>query len=79
MEYCGIAKSIAGVLNLSPQPIGFTRTGGHYCIGRRTWYGIKLISAFCRMYASVNWVNIGSYNGLSPIRRQAIIWTSAGL
>ena len=28
---------------------------------------------------SVNWVNIGPDNGLSPIRRQAIIWTSAGL
>ena len=24
-------------------------------------------------YASVNWVSIGSDNGLSPIRRQAII------
>ena len=29
----------------------------------------------CRIYASV----IGSDNGLSPIRRQAIIWTSSGL
>ena len=33
----------------------------------------------CRMYASVNRISIGSDNGLSPIRRQAIIWTSAGL
>ena len=31
------------------------------------------------MYASVNRVSISSDNGLSPIRRQAIIWTSAGL
>ena len=30
-------------------------------------------------YASVNRVNIGPGNGLSPIRRQAIIKTNAGL
>ena len=30
-------------------------------------------------YASVNRINIGSDNGLSPIRRQAIIWTNDGL
>ena len=29
------------------------------------------------MFASMNWVNIGSDNGLSPGRRQAIIWTNA--
>ena len=29
-------------------------------------------------YALVNWVTIGSDNGLSPIRRQAIIYTNAG-
>ena len=28
---------------------------------------------------SVNWVSIGSGNGLSPARRQAITWTNAGL
>ena len=33
----------------------------------------------CRFYASVNWVSIGSDNGLSPGRRQAIAWTNAGL
>ena len=27
--------------------------------------------------ASLNWVIIGSDNGLSPVRRQAIIWTNA--
>ena len=27
----------------------------------------------------MNWIGIGSDNGLSPIRRQAIIWTNAGL
>ena len=26
-----------------------------------------------------NYVNIGSGNGLSPVRRQTIIWTNAGL
>ena len=31
------------------------------------------------MYASVNQVSVGSDNGLSPIRRQAIVWTSAGI
>ena len=31
------------------------------------------------MYAAVNRVSIGSDNGLSPIRRQAIIWTNPGI
>ena len=30
-----------------------------------------------RIYASLNWVIIGSDNGSSPVRRQAIIWTNA--
>ena len=34
------------------------------------------ISPYCRIYASVNWINIGSYNGLSPVRCQAITWTN---
>ena len=33
----------------------------------------QLISPWCRIYASVNLVSIVSHNGLSPIRRQAII------
>ena len=33
----------------------------------------------CRIYASVNWVIIGSDSCLSPGRRQALIWTSAGV
>ena len=32
-----------------------------------------------RIYASLSWVNIGSDSGLSPVRRQAIIWTNAGI
>ena len=31
----------------------------------------------CRIYASVNWVSIGSDNGLSPVQHQAITWTNA--
>ena len=37
---------------------------------------VLLISPWCRIYASVNRVKIGSDNGLSPDRRQAIIWTN---
>ena len=37
------------------------------------------IEAEWRIYASLNWVTIGSDNGLSPGRRQAIIWTNAGI
>ena len=33
----------------------------------------------CRIYTSVYGVSIGSDNGLSPIRRQTIIWTNAGI
>ena len=29
------------------------------------------------LYASANWVSIGSDKGLSPVRRQAITWTNA--
>ena len=31
-----------------------------------------------RTYVSVNLANVGSDNGLSPVRPQAIIWTNAG-
>ena len=31
------------------------------------------------MYVSVNWVSIGSDNGLFPVPRQAIAWTNADL
>ena len=36
---------------------------------------IKLIEAW-GFYASVDWVIIGSGNGLSPVRCQAITWTN---
>ena len=33
-------------------------------------------AAYMRQF---NWVNIGSGDGLSPVRRQAITWTNAAL
>ena len=39
----------------------------------------KLIEAEWRIYASLNWVIIGSDNGLSPVRCQAIIWIIVGI
>ena len=45
-----------------------------------TWILIKhVISPWCRFYASLNLVNIGSDNGLLPIWHQAIIYTIAGI
>ena len=49
-----------------------------------TWYhilgihgeGFSSLPEWCK-YASVNYAIIGSDNGLSPRRRQAIIWTNA--
>ena len=38
----------------------------------------KFIGVEGRIYASVNQANIGSCNGLSSVKRQAIIWTPAG-
>ena len=53
-----------------------TRT---YMRGVRNQADYCVISPWCPIYASVNWVSFGSVNGLSPLRRQAIIWTNAGL
>ena len=33
----------------------------------------------CHIYASLDWVSIGSVNGLSPVRHIAITWTNADL
>ena len=41
------------------------------------WRVITLISPECHIYTSVNWVRLGSGNGLLPIRHQAITWTNA--
>ena len=48
----------------------------HNLQGSKGPSNIKLIEAEWRIYASLNWVTIGSDNGLSPLRRQAIIWTN---
>ena len=37
------------------------------------------LCAYCHIYASVNWVIIGSGNGLSSVWHQAITWTIASL
>ena len=42
-------------------------------------HNIQPIEAEWRIYASVNKTIIGSDNGLSPVRRQAIIKTNGGL
>ena len=39
----------------------------------------ELTSPMCGTYVSMNQVDIGSNNGLSPIRCQATIWTNAGI
>ena len=39
----------------------------------------QLIEAMWRIYVSVKWSSIGSDNGLSPGRDQAVTWTSAGI
>ena len=43
------------------------------------WCLLKLIEAEWRTYASKIQAIIGSDNGLSPGRRQAIIWTNAAI
>ena len=47
----------------------------------QTWLVTKYFNSLTewRIYALLNWVIIGSDNGLSPVRRQAIIWTNAGI
>ena len=71
----------------------FTRRSEHYIVKQDVHvpsgtsinilysYNVLLLThlPMCRVYASVNWVNNGSDNGLSPGRRQAIIWTNAGI
>ena len=65
-----------GVLNGTLSNIQLTsssRFGDAYV--SRAW----LIEDEWRMYASVNYNVIGSDNGLPPDRRQAVIWTNAGI
>ena len=44
-----------------------------FCPGRDELSRLPLVPY---IYASVNWVSIGSDNGLSPVRRQAITYTN---
>ena len=43
------------------------------------WLPWKLNGAICAMYASMRWVIIGSGNGLSPVRRQAVTRANVSL
>ena len=38
-----------------------------------------MLEAELPIYASLNWIIIGSDNGLSPVQRQTIIGTNAGI
>ena len=42
-------------------------------------YLFELTEAEWRIFASVNWATFGSNNGLSPVRRQAIVWTNTDI
>ena len=57
-------------------PSSFPRQKLLSIIGWKKW---NTGPPFNSSYASVNRVSIDSDNGLSPIRRQVIIWTNAGL
>ena len=39
----------------------------------------QLISPLCCIHASVNWIIVGSSNGLGPLPHQPITWTNAAL
>ena len=48
-------------------------------IKRTRWFRITPLPLILHIYASVNRASIGSDYGLSPMRRQAIIWNNTGL
>ena len=52
--------------------------GQWFYLDKITYICINL-NSWCRIYASVNWASIGWISGLSLDRRQAIIWTNAGI
>ena len=62
------APSYAAGLILGLRPANEKR---RYAVSH--WVSANLGWDLCRIYASVNRINIGSDNGLTPIRRQAII------
>ena len=64
----------------------FSRLSMQNCFGEHVYLFLHSIISqplthWCRwrIYASLNWVTFGSDNGLSPIRRHAIIWTNEGM
>ena len=57
----------------SPEPV----TSILFALG--VLYHCYLIEAEWRMYASVKHTTFASDNGLSPVRRQAIIWTNVAI
>ena len=66
--------------------ITIKRTGGLFVLFKTKLYSINLhIYIYtiilinlpcCSIFACVDWIGIGSDNGLSPVRRQAITWTN---
>ena len=52
---------------------------GFWLAGSNQKAALKISVNSSPLSALVNWSSIGSDNGLSPIRRQAIIWTNAGI
>ena len=58
--------------------VSYQRTR-HANICNYTEITLKLISSYCRIYSSMDWVIISPCYGLSPARRQAISWANTGL
>ena len=54
----------------------FFPSGSHLCLMCWCWEDVWLM---CCIYMSVNWISIGSGNGLVPAWHQAITWTNAAL
>ena len=58
-------------------------TATQWMLDKQTYFcvviAVTAIAPWCHIYASVNRVSIDSDDGLSPIRRQAIIYTNTGL
>ena len=54
-------------------------TGNSEVLAMFSTYDIKMLSNLTHLPLVLHICSIGSDNGLSPIQRQAIIWTNAGL
>ena len=84
-KVCGILLSYTSqdhTVRKHPIP-GYDEIYGYHsrCLWHRQYIGSKFwyIDSRWRIYASVDWLIIGSDNSLSPGRRQAIIWINAGI